>query len=225
MENKAAYYKAKLEEVFVLDEQGLGTEASAKAREISEEALAAGDVAYAKFFLGESCCLKGELKKGLKLEAEAVEELKDVPFIHANYGVLLSITGSVKKALHHLDLSLYSDPDDLQALAQKAVCLAKLNRYDEALAAFERILVLDPENMHALRNKGVCYSHLDQEDEAMKIFDHVLELNPQDKHARSEKNILKSELELRRTPLGWLAYKIRKSLIPYLQARLTRFFG
>jgi hypothetical protein len=79
--------------------------------------------------------------------------------------------------------------------------------------------------MHALRNKGVCLSHLDQEDEAMEIFDRVLQMNPNDSHARSEKNILKSELELRRTPLGWIAYKIRKTVLPYLQARFTRFFG
>lgn len=219
MQNKAEHYRALLEEVFVLDEQGLSDEAAAKSKQVSEAALAAGDAAYAKFFLGESLCLRGDLQKGLKLESEAVENLQDVPFILTNYGVLLSITGSVKKALVYLDMALELDGYDLQALAQKGVCLAKLNRYAEALPCFDRILERDPGNMHALRNKGVCLSNLDQEDEAMQLFDHVLERNPEDKHARSEKNILKSELELRRTPFGWVAYKIHKSLIPYLKAK------
>ncbi|PLX96592.1 MAG: hypothetical protein C0622_14505 [Desulfuromonas sp.] len=224
MELKAKHYQNCLEEVLNLDEYGLPDQAIKKAEEIAEQALKVGDDGYAKFFQAEALCLQGKLKEGLKLEADAVSILNDVTFIQVNYGVLLSMTGHVKKALLHLDIALENDPNNLQALAQKGVCLAKLSRYDEGLVCFNRILEIDPKNAHAIRNKGVCLSNLYHEDEALEHFERALDMNPKDTHAKSEKRILKDELELRRTPLGWLAYKIRKSLLPKLRALKLRLF-
>lgn len=215
---KATHYQALLEEVFQLDEHGFPDEAVKKAEEIAAHAADCGDEGYEKFFLGESLCLRGKLKSGLKLEAEALDMLGDIPFIHVNYGVLLSITGHVKKAVAHLDKALKAEPDNLQALAQRGVCLAKLSRFEEGLECFNRILELDPDNLHALRNKGVCLSNLYREEEALEHFDRVLDADPADTHARSEKKILKDELEMRRTPFGWLAYKVRKGLLPKLKS-------
>lgn len=220
--DKMTHYQAMLEEVFQLDEHGFPDEAVKKAEEVAAQAAEAGDEGYEKFFLGESLCLKGKLKNGLKLEAEALDILGDIPFIHVNYGVLLSITGHVKKAIEHLDKALNVEADNIQALAQKGVCLAKLSRFEEALACFDRILEMDPENLHALRNKGVCLSNLYREDEALEHFDRVLTADPADLHARSEKKILKEELEMRRTPFGWLAYKVRKSVLPKLKSAKLR---
>ena len=225
MTQKHDYYKNLLEEILDLDEHGFPDDAHKKAVEVSQDALREGDEGYHKFFLGESYCLKGQFKEGLRLEAEAIDLLGDVPFVLVNYGVLLSIRGHAKKALIYLDRALVQDSDNIPALAQRGVCLAKLGHFEESLKCFNRILELDPENLHALRNKGVCLSNLFQEDEAMQHFDRVLGIDPNDSHARSEKKILKEDLEMRRTPFGWIAYKIRKNLVPHFRALKLRLFG
>jgi tetratricopeptide (TPR) repeat protein len=221
---QAANYRAQLEEVFRLDEAGHTPDAVARCREVASAAEAAGDLGYALFFAGEALCLEGNLAGGGELERQAAELLPEVAFIHTNYGVFLSMTGKVRKALGHLEQALRYAPDDLQALAQKGVCLAKLNRYQEALLCFERILALSPDNLHALRNKGVCLSNLCREQEALQIFDRVLEIDPHDGHARSEKKIILDELELRTTPFGWVAYQIRRHIVPHVRALKLKFF-
>lgn len=219
------YYKNLLDEVFDLDEHGFPDEAYNKALQIAEQALTDGHKGFHKFFLGESYCLKGQFKEGLKLEAEAIDILGNVPFVLVNFGVLLSVRGHAKKALTFLDRALEQEPDSIPALAQKGVCLAKLGYFQDSLECFDRILELDPENLHALRNKGVCLSNLFKEDEAMEHFEHVLTIDPGDSHARSEKKILKDDLEMRRTPFGWIAYKIRKNIVPHIRALKMRLFG
>ena len=225
MSHQNDYYKNLLEEVFHLDEHGFPDEAHKKAVEIAEEALIKGDKGYHKFFLGESYCLKGQFKEGLKLEAEAIDILGNVPFVLVNFGVLLSVRGHAKKALTYLDRALATEPDNIPALAQKGVCFAKLGYFEDSLNCFNQILELDPENLHALRNKGVCLSNLFKEDEAMEHFDRVLSIDPNDAHARSEKKILNEDLEMRRTPFGWITYQIRKNLVPHIRAFKMRLFG
>lgn len=72
--------------------------------------------------------------------------------------------------------------DDLRtdALNNKAVQLAKLNRYHEAIAAFTELVDLDREDFLGFRNRGLC--RFDMHDNAGALLDYetALKLNPED---------------------------------------------
>ncbi len=72
--------------------------------------------------------------------------------------------------------------DDLRtdALNNKAVQLAKLKRYDEAIAAFTELVDLDREDFLGYRNRALC--RFDMHDTAGALLDYAtaLKLNPDD---------------------------------------------
>jgi tetratricopeptide (TPR) repeat protein len=142
MDCLVTHYNVCFAEVCGLDRLGDSAGAAKRARAISDQAFAAGDHAYANFFLGKSFCLMGDYRTGVALEEKAANLLLEVPFVQAGFGVLLSIVGEAEKALRHLDLALELAGDDLQVLAQKSVCLAKLERYRAAMLITEKILAI-----------------------------------------------------------------------------------
>lgn len=219
MEHRTEHYRQLLDELNDIEDLSLAVRRSL---EIAEEARNEGEEGFVQFFEGEALCLEGDLERGATLQHHAVERLPNVPFILANYAVVISRLGRVKQALRHLDHALSIEPDDLLALSQKSICLCKLYRDEEALPWFDRVLELDPENDHAMRNKGVALTRLGRSEEAMACFDRVLQRNPEDSHALDEKKILEDELILRKTPLGWLILWVRKKLTPSVMRFLRR---
>lgn len=51
-----------------------------------------------------------------------------------------------------------------------------LERYDEALAAFNKALEIDPQCADAWNNKGFALNFLGRHDEALKAFDMAIEI-------------------------------------------------
>lgn len=51
-----------------------------------------------------------------------------------------------------------------------------LEKYDEALAAFNKALEIDPQYADAWNNKGFALNFLGRHDEAIKAFDMAIEI-------------------------------------------------
>jgi len=216
MDARIDYYRDQLEQINQLCEEGENAEAISLCERLVTEARAEGSEGFEHFFDGEFAALIGNVRKGARLQALAADEMTRVPFVLGNCAVLLSMAGKPLQAVAMLDHVLAIEPENIQALGQKGVSLAKMGYDDLAVECFDAILAIDPEQHHALRNKAVSLSRLGQEKEALEIFDMVLIQNPQDKHARSERAILLDEMHLRGTPLGWLLLWLRKRLGPAL---------
>lgn len=217
-------FEGLMRQINELDSAGCGAEAAAMARKASEIALAAGREGLAFFFRGEALCLEGNLHAGAKLEQRGLALEPDSLLIMSNYATILSMLDRTREAIGILNRVLASDPEHLQALAQKGVSLSKRYRDRQALTCFDRILAIDPDNIHALRNKAVSLSKLGLEEEALQLFERVLRVNPADGHASSEKKNLLDEIDLRRTPLGWLIVWMRRTFAPFI-FRLVHRFG
>jgi len=216
MDARIEYYRQQLEEINRLCEDDQVSDAYALCEALQQEAGDVGDQGFALFFAGESAALYGDLRKGARLQVQAVKELSRIEFVLGNCAVLLSMAGKPHHALELLDMVLELASDNQQALGQKGVCLSKMGYDEQALVCFDRLLELDPGQHHAMRNRAVSLSRLGREREALEIFEQVLRENPSDKHARSERAVLLDEIHLRGTPLGWLLIWFRKRLAPAL---------
>src|SRR5262249_30116887 len=70
------------------------------------------------------------------------------------------------------------DPNSVAALITRGNVLAKLFRYEEALASFERAAAVDPRDVDALNNRGFALTQLRRFGDAFASFDRALAIDP-----------------------------------------------
>jgi protein O-GlcNAc transferase len=73
---------------------------------------------------------------------------------------------------------LAAAPEHIEALNNRALCLLKLERHEEALAGFDRLLRIKPDNVLALSNRGSVLRKLGRADEALACYEKALSINP-----------------------------------------------
>jgi tetratricopeptide (TPR) repeat protein len=73
--------------------------------------------------------------------------------------------------------------DDLEACYYRAMMLANLGCYEEALASVEQALEIQPDNLKAWILRGGVLTHLNCYQEALTCFEQALKIQPDDKDA------------------------------------------
>ena len=53
-----------------------------------------------------------------------------------------------------------------------------LNKYDEAIKAYDKEIEINPQNSSAWNNKGLALDHLNKLDEAIIAYEKAIEINP-----------------------------------------------
>nr|QNO43661.1 cell division coordinator CpoB [Methanosarcinales archaeon ANME-2c ERB4] len=86
----------------------------------------------------------------------------------------------------------YSQSDKLH---NKGLALADLDRYEEALKAFEKAIKLKPDASYAWYSKGRALADLDRYEEALKAFEKTIELKPDDADAWHSKGVALADLD------------------------------
>ncbi|HJX56065.1 MAG TPA: tetratricopeptide repeat protein [Methanoregula sp.] len=66
---------------------------------------------------------------------------------------------------------------DSNALMEKAHRFARIGRYDEAIACFDKVLEIDGKNTTAMENKGKIYYSLGWYEDAITWYDKALAIN------------------------------------------------
>ncbi len=120
-------------------------------------------------------------------EAEAIPVLDSVltampknSEVHYQRGLAYENLDVPEKALADYVACLDLDNRRTDALNNKAVQLAKLKRYDEAISAFSELVDLDQEDFLGYRNRGLCRFDMHDNAGALQDYDTALKLNPDD---------------------------------------------
>jgi len=103
----------------------------------------------------------------------------DIPVHH--YGKLSTYEKSKDKAEEYYRIGmekLKKSGEDFTALKELAVQAAELNRYEDALAFWDRVLKLRPDYADAYYNMGYCYLQLNRFREGSDASRKALEMNP-----------------------------------------------
>ena len=145
-----------------------------------------------------SCCAKAPDAPELMLErakilmdrgqgAEAIpvldlalKAMPENPDVYYQRGLVYENLNLPEKALADYMACLQLDNRRTDALNNKAVQLAKLKRYDEAISAFSELVDLDREDFLGYRNRGLCRFDMQDAAGALQDYDAALKLNPDD---------------------------------------------
>jgi tetratricopeptide (TPR) repeat protein len=102
---------------------------------------------------------------------------------------------------------LASRPDHADALGNRGNALLRLNRVEDAVAAYERVLELAPNNAPLLANRAAALRRLDRPHEALMSAQKALAIRPDFAHARFVEAV--ARLSLGDFAAGWRAYESR----------------
>lgn len=161
------------------------------------------------------------------IAAKPSDLASDVPMCSAQSRTEASISGGI--------LMPEMSPQDR---IEQGTTLAEMERYEEALTAFEQALYLDPADAHAFCKKGNCLAALRRHEAALAAFDRAIYLDPTyagayynkgdslEKLGRLEEALRAFEEVLRLTPHGRSVYyrkgEMLLALYPHLPPLSTK---
>ena len=131
----------------------------------------------------------GQLK-----EAEAAYQalLARRPAHHASLAMLaiLNLQKNLPEiALHYADLSIAREARVPNAHATRGDALHRLEKYEEAVDAFQTALALNPNAYDVLTNCGITLVRLGRHDEALACYNRALEMRPSSPDTRYNRGI------------------------------------
>jgi len=94
-----------------------------------------------------------------------------------------------QEAIAYYDMALAIDPNNTNALIDKAETFSKLNRYDEAIKSYDKVLAIQPTNISILYSKADILPYLGRYNEAIAIYDKIFSLNPHSSNSLGRKGL------------------------------------
>lgn len=112
-------------------------------------------------------------------------------------------------------------------LMHKAEGYVSRGKYEDALAAYDRILSKEPENSHALMNKGIVFSQMGAHQSAIKAYDKILGENSENAGALYNKGLALLEQGDNESALSCFSksLKINKKDIPTIRKMCYVYFS
>jgi arylsulfatase A-like enzyme/Flp pilus assembly protein TadD len=120
----------------------------------------------------------GNLEAAIGALRKAIAIVPDDAATAAMLGASLTQAGRPAEAVALLDPFARREHADLEVLTARALALAKLQRFDEALAALSRARTEDPSNGRLLLEVGTVHLMAGQRDRAREDWNRALALNP-----------------------------------------------
>ena len=137
--------------------------------------------------IAKSYCEEGTFEEALKFQHKVCILSPNNPEAWNSYGHFFASVGDFATAIKHFDRAITIDNEHIDALHNRALMLAKLNRNEEAVHVLRYALTIEPENESLLVNLGVELSHADRLDEAIEVMNESVLLFPE--HARMWLNL------------------------------------
>jgi len=142
--------------------------------------------------------MKPQGRTSPKRGPEPVIRWRGKPFSIAGAGALALEAhrrGDLPAVVEIYTLILAQVPDYAEGHNNRGVVLQQLQRYDEALASYDRAIAIKPGYVNAHFNRGTVLKKLLRRDEALASYDRALALNPAHVEAHNNRGVLLQELK------------------------------
>jgi len=123
---------------------------------------------------------RGQEAEAVPFLDRAISAMPENPEVYFQRGLAYERLDLHEKALDDYVACLELNDLRADALNNKAVQLATLKRYDEAIAAFSELVDQDQKNFLGYRNRGLCRFDMQDFDGALQDYSTALKLNPED---------------------------------------------
>jgi len=111
----------------------------------------------------------------------------------SNVGNTIIFIDNLDESITYFDRVLEIEPDNVDALFNKARALGQLDKSDEGMSYVEKVLEIDPDNVDVLTFKADELLRVDKIEEGMPYLERVLEIEPDNVDALFLKGIVLSE--------------------------------
>lgn len=118
----------------------------------------------------------GQLQKAASLYQELLNISPNHPQLLAGLGKIALQVGNFEEGVKLLGLSLEADANQPVVFYNCGIGLAHFNRFDEALASYDRAIALKPDFAEAHNNRGLVLEDLMRLDEALASYDRAIAL-------------------------------------------------
>ena len=132
---------------------------------------------------------QGQLAEAVRGYKKLLRKHPSNPLLLTNLGVIECRLRNLEEGLRLLRFSLTVEPNQPDALAQKALALFELGRLDEALADCDRAIALSDACRSAHVNRGLVMVHKKRYEEALASFDRALSFAPGDAKLLSNRGV------------------------------------
>ena len=123
---------------------------------------------------------RGALDEGIECYRKATAASSAPATLWFNLGNALLDAGEVEQALQALDAALARDPQSLAACMQRARCLVRLERLEDARSAFAQVLRTDEKDFSAWLELGNVCRKLGDTERAVECYQLAAECRPDD---------------------------------------------
>jgi len=142
-----------------------------------------GDNPEVTFERGRILADRGQFDDAIPLYDKALKDLSDRPEVYYERGRAFENLGDpqlLERALDDYNKALDLDPELTQAINNKGVVLARMERFAEAAEVFGQLIQDDSADVLALRNRGLCYHDIGDFERALADYNKAIELADRD---------------------------------------------
>lgn len=129
-------------------------------------------------WIAKEASLPHERKAGLTALLSRIDMSRQSGDIIRLVGNAYAFLGYNKDSMEAFDLAIMKDHNDVIALNNKGVILARMGRETEALCCYKAAVEIDPGNENAWFNMGKAYSRIGKFRRAADCYRKVIEINP-----------------------------------------------
>jgi predicted O-linked N-acetylglucosamine transferase (SPINDLY family) len=128
---------------------------------------------------------RGDTLQALSMAQKCVENFPDSAHAYAILGLAYHSMEQHDNALEAYDKASELDPENIDALHNKAATLHRTGRHDDAIKLYYQALKVDPKQDKTYFNLGSIMQSIDRHKEAISAFDKALEIRPDYLSARA----------------------------------------
>ncbi len=115
----------------------------------------------------------GRVEEAVEEHRKWCEEEPDMAWAHVSYSYALNRAGRLEEAWQELEIALHLDPEDMNVLTAAGDLCAKLGRYEEAIAYWDRVSD-DSTSISHLFSKAQMLADIGERERAIKQYEEIL---------------------------------------------------
>jgi tetratricopeptide (TPR) repeat protein len=140
------------------------------------------------YTMGENSATVGNYAQAIKYYDNAIASSPNYAVAFSGKAHVLNQQGDFSEALHATEVALAIKSDN-RALSEKAFALFKLKRYNESVAAYDRLFLVVDNIPDAYFYQGMAYDNLNMKEKAVAAYDRCTNLDGSNLNAWNQKGL------------------------------------